>query len=162
MHVIAAKAVALSEALKPEFKIYQQQVLDNARTMAATLQNRGYHIVSGGTDNHLFLLSLLGRDVTGKDAEIRLGQANITLNKNTVPGETRSPFITSGLRIGTPAMTTRGFGATESKQVAEWIADILDDMSNQDLLARVKKEVVALCRRFPVYVNKNIDTSGSE
>ena len=108
------------------------------------------------------MLSLLGRDVTGKDAEIRLGQANITLNKNTVPGETRSPFITSGLRIGTPAMTTRGFGATESKQVAEWIADILDDMSNQDLLARVKKEVVALCRRFPVYVNKNIDTSGSE
>jgi glycine hydroxymethyltransferase len=151
MHVIAAKAVAFQEALQPEFKVYQQQVLDNARAMANVLQKRKYDIVSGGTDNHLFLVSLLDRNFTGKDAEIRLGQAHMTLNKNTVPGETRSPFITSGLRIGSPAMTTRGFKIREAEMVANWIADILDDVNNDAVLARVKKEVVNLCREFPVY-----------
>ena len=151
MHVIAAKAVAFREALEPSFKGYQQQVLDNARAMAAVMQQRGYDIVSGGTDNHLFLVSLLHKETTGKDAEIRLGHAHMTLNKNTVPGETRSPFITSGLRIGSPAMTTRGFKLDEAKMVANWIADILDDVSNDAVLARVKNEVVALCRKFPVY-----------
>lgn len=151
MHVIAAKAVAFQEALDPSFKIYQQNVIDNARAVADTLQKRNYDIVSGGTDNHLFLLSLLNKNITGKDAEIRLGQAHITLNKNTVPGETRSPFITSGLRIGSPAMTTRGFKIAEAKLVAGWIADILDDITNDTVLMRVKKEVAELCKRFPVY-----------
>lgn len=151
MHVIAAKAVAFEEALQPSFKIYQQRILDNARAMAAVLQNRNYDIVSGGTDNHLLLVSLLNKNITGKDAEIRLGQAHITLNKNTVPGETRSPFITSGLRIGSPAMTTRGMKTDEAKLIANWIADVLDDINNEAVLMRVKKEVSELCRRFPVY-----------
>lgn len=152
MHVIAAKAVAFQEALDPSFKLYQQHILENARAMATILQNRHYEIVSGGTDNHLFLLSLLHKDYTGKDAEIRLEQAHITLNKNTVPGETRSPFMTSGLRIGTPAMTTRGFGVKEAELIAHWIADILDDINNEAVLTRVKKEVTELCRQFPVYI----------
>lgn len=156
MHVIAAKAVAFQEALNPSFKIYQQQVLDNARVMAETLQNRNYTIVSGGTDDHLFLVSLLNEKMTGKEAEMRLGQAHITLNKNTVPGETQSPFVTSGLRIGTPAITTRGFKMTEAKLVANWIADILDDISSDVVLARVKKEVSELCRRFPVYKQASV------
>ncbi|OGT41593.1 MAG: serine hydroxymethyltransferase [Gammaproteobacteria bacterium RIFCSPHIGHO2_12_FULL_40_19] len=151
MHVIAAKAVAFREALDPSFKAYQQQVLDNARTMASVIQNRGYDIVSGGTDNHLFLVSLLNKTITGKDAEIRLGHAHMTLNKNTVPGETRSPFITSGLRIGSPAMTTRGFRVDEANMVANWIVDILDDLSDDVVLARVKAAAIALCGRFPVY-----------
>jgi glycine hydroxymethyltransferase len=151
MHVIAAKAVAFQEALQPEFKLYQQQILDNARAMADVLQKRNYDIVSNGTDNHLFLVSLLHQNYTGKDAEIRLGTAHMTLNKNTVPGETRSPFVTSGLRIGSPAMTTRGFKITEAKMVASWIADILDDINNDVVHARVKNEVTELCKRFPVY-----------
>lgn len=151
MHVIAAKAVSFKEALDPAFKIYQQQVVDNARTMAKIMMQRGYEIVSGGTDNHMFLVSLLNKNITGKDAEIRLGQANITLNKNTVPGETKSPFITSGLRIGSPAMTTRGFKNDEAVQVAHWICDILNNISDDAVLMRVKKEVVGLCKRFPVY-----------
>lgn len=151
MHVIAAKAVAFQEALLPEFKVYQQQVIDNARAMAQVLIERNYAIVSGGTDNHLFLVSLLDKDITGKDAENRLGQAHITLNKNTVPGETRSPFVTSGFRVGSPAITTRGFKINEAKQVAHWIADVLDDITNNVVLERVKKEVKELCQRFPVY-----------
>lgn len=151
MHVIAAKALALKEALDPNFKAYQQQVLDNARAMAATVAKRGYCIVSGGTDNHLFLVSFLDKAITGKDVEIRLGQAHITLNKNTVPGETRSPFITSGLRIGSPAITTRGFTVPESQLVAHWICDILDEMENDAVLLTVKDKVIDLCRRFPVY-----------
>lgn len=153
MHVIAAKAAAFLEALDPSFKAYQQQVLDNARAMAGALQKRNYQIVSGGTDNHLFSVSLLDKAITGKDAENRLGQAHITLNKNTVPGETRSPFVTSGLRIGSPAITTRGFKTQEAEIIAHWIADILDDINNDVTLARVKKEVLALCRQFPVYTN---------
>lgn len=151
LHVIAGKAVAFEEAMDPEFVLYQQQVIDNARAMAAVLQKRHYVIVSGGTDNHMFLLNLTDKNITGKDAEIRLGEAHITLNKNTVPGETRSPFITSGLRIGSPAMTTRGFKSDEAKIVANWIADILDDMNNDIILNRVKKDVSDLCRKFPVY-----------
>lgn len=150
MHVIAAKAVAFEEALQPAFKVYQQKVLDNARAMASVLQSRHYDIVSGGTDNHLLLVSLLHKAVTGKEAEIRLGEAHMTLNKNTVPGETRSPFITSGFRIGSPAMTTRGFKVDEAKLVANWIADILDDMNNDTVFTRVKADAMALCKQFPV------------
>lgn len=156
MHVIAAKAVAFQEALDPAFKAYQQQILDNARAMAECFKKRGYTVVSGGTDNHMFLLSLLDRDITGKDAEIRLGDAHITLNKNAVPGETRSPFITSGLRIGSPAMTTRGFKVDEATLVANWIADILDDFSNDALLVAVREKVTALCKLFPVYRNLKV------
>jgi glycine hydroxymethyltransferase len=156
MHVIAAKAVAFQEALDPAFKAYQQQILDNARAMAECFKNRGYTVVSGGTDNHMFLLSLLDRDITGKDAEIRLGDAHITLNKNAVPGETRSPFITSGLRIGSPAMTTRGFKVDEATIVANWIADILDDFTNDALLVAVREKVTALCKSFPVYRNLKV------
>ena len=155
MHIIAAKAVCFKEALDPAFKVYQQQVVDNARTMAAVIQQRGYAIVSGGTDNHLFLVSLLNKDITGKDAEIRLGQAHITLNKNTVPGETRSPFVTSGLRIGSPAMTTRGFKKAESVQVANWICDILDNIADDAVLMRVKNAAMKLCQQFPVRVTGN-------
>ncbi len=151
MHVIAAKAVALLEALQPEFKSYQQQVMDNAKAMTTILIERGYKIVSGGTDNHLFLIDLIAQDITGKDAEEALGQANITVNKNTVPGEIRSPFVTSGLRLGTPAITTRGFKQVEAEKVASLIADILDDISNEQTQERVKKEVMALCQAFPVY-----------
>jgi len=151
MHVIAAKAVAFQEALQPEFKVYQQQVIDNARAMAQVLIERNYAIVSGGTDNHMFLVSLLDKEITGKEAENRLGQAHITLNKNTVPGETRSPFVTSGFRVGSPAITTRGFKIEEAKQVAHWMADVLDDINNDSVLERVKKEAKELCQRFPVY-----------
>ena len=151
MHVIAAKAAAFHEALDPSFKAYQQQVLDNASAMSDVLIQRGYSIVSGGTDNHLLLISLIDKDITGKDAEARLGAANLTVNKNTVPNEPRSPFVTSGLRIGSPAMTTRGFKIEEAKQVAHWICDILDDMSNDEVLERVKADVLTLCKRFPVY-----------
>jgi glycine hydroxymethyltransferase len=151
MHVIAAKAVAFQEALLPEFAVYQQQVIDNARAMAQVLIERHYAIVSGGTDNHMFLVSLLDKDITGKEAENRLGLAHITLNKNTVPGEMRSPFVTSGFRVGSPAITTRGFKVDEAKQVAHWMADILDDINNDSVLERVKKEAKELCKRFPVY-----------
>jgi len=151
MHVIAAKAVAFKEALDPAFKIYQAQVLKNAKIMAQEMIARGYDVVSGGTDNHLFLVSLLNANITGKEAEIRLGEANITLNKNTVPGETRSPLITSGLRIGSPAITTRGFKEPEAKLIAHWIADILDNIQDDSVLEKVKSHVVMLCKQFPVY-----------
>lgn len=150
-HVIAAKAVAFKEALQPEFKTYQQQVLKNAKAMVSVMQERGYKIVSGGTDNHLFLLDLIDKDITGKDADAALGQANITVNKNSVPNDPRSPFVTSGLRIGTPAITRRGFKETEAKQVASWICDVLDNMGDTSVIERVKAEVVALCAQFPVY-----------
>jgi glycine hydroxymethyltransferase len=151
MHVIAAKAVAFQEALQPEFKEYQQQVLVNARAMASTFQRRGYKVVSGGTDNHLFLLDLSDKSMTGKDADAALGQAHITVNKNAVPNDPRPPTVTSGLRIGSPASTTRGFKEAEMTQVAGWIADIIDASGAPDVVARVRGEVAALCRRFPVY-----------
>ncbi|MBI5451423.1 MAG: serine hydroxymethyltransferase [Gammaproteobacteria bacterium] len=151
MHVIAAKAVAFQEALQPEFRSYQQQVMTNARVMAETLRQRGYKIVSGGTDNHLFLVDLIGRDYTGKDADAALGAANITVNKNSVPNDPQSPFVTSGIRIGTPAITTRGFKEAEAGMLAGWICDIFDDLRNPQVIARVKNDVLALCRRFPVY-----------
>lgn len=151
MHVIAAKAVAFKEALEPEFKIYQAQIIKNARAMAEVIMQRGYKIVSGGTDNHLFLIDLIDKDITGKDAEAALGKANITVNKNTVPNEPRSPFVTSGIRIGTPAITTRGFKETEAKQLANWICDILDDSQNEAVINRVKKQALELCRKFPAY-----------
>ena len=150
-HVIAAKAVAFKEALQPEFKTYQQQVLDNAKAMVAVMQERGYKIVSNGTDNHLFLLDLVDKDITGKDADAALGSANITVNKNAVPKDPRSPFVTSGLRIGTPAITRRGFKQAEAQQVASWICDVLDNMGDDSVIDRVRGEVVALCERFPVY-----------
>ena len=151
MHVIAAKAVALQEALQPDFRGYQRQVIANARAMAATLVARGYRIVSGGTDNHLFLLDLIGRDITGKDADAALGRANITVNKNAVPNDPRPPTVTSGLRIGTPAVTTRGFGEAEVRTVAGWIADVLDANGAEAVVQRVHGAVLELCRRFPVY-----------
>jgi glycine hydroxymethyltransferase len=150
-HVIAAKAVAFKEALQPDFKAYQQQVVANAKAMVAVMQEHGYKIVSNGTDNHLFLLDLIDKDITGKDADAALGRANITVNKNSVPKDPRSPFVTSGLRIGTPAITRRGFGETEAKQVATWICTILDNMGDDSIIDRVKAEVVELCSRFPVY-----------
>lgn len=151
MHVIAAKAVAFKEALAPEFKVYQQQVIDNAKAMAETFIERGINIVSGGTVNHMFLVDLIEKDITGKDAEAALGLANITLNKNKVPNDPRSPFVTSGLRIGTPAITTRGFKQEQAQQVAHWICDILNDLNDQAMQAKVKQAVEQLCQRFPVY-----------
>jgi glycine hydroxymethyltransferase len=151
MHVIAAKAVAFLQALQPEFKTYQQQVVRNARAMAATFIQRGYKIVSGGTDNHLFLVDLIDKDITGKDADNALGAANITVNRNTVPNDPRSPFVTSGLRIGTPAVTTRGFADKEVTRLANWMCDILQDLDNQAMIDQVKQEVLALCHAFPVY-----------
>ncbi|KTC99985.1 serine hydroxymethyltransferase [Legionella erythra] len=151
MHVIAAKAVAFAEALQPEFKAYQQQVLANAKTMAEVLMSRGYPIVSGGTENHLLLVNLIGKDITGKDADAALGRANITVNKNAVPNDPRSPFVTSGLRLGTPAVTTRGFKEREIKVLSEWICDILDDIQNESLISLVKSKVIHLCHEFPVY-----------
>jgi glycine hydroxymethyltransferase len=137
--------------MEPGFKAYQQQVVANARAMAEVMISRGYDIVSGGTDNHLFLLSLIGRDVTGKDADAALGRAFITVNKNAVPNDPRSPFVTSGVRIGTPAVTRRGFGIEEVKALAGWICDILDDVHNEAVIERVKANVLDICARFPVY-----------
>lgn len=151
MHVIAAKAVAFSEALQPAFKSYQQQVLSNAKVMSDVLQSRGYSIVSGGTDNHLILLNLTDKDMSGKDADQALGLANITVNKNTVPNDPRSPFVTSGLRLGTPAVTTRGFTEKEMRLVSGWIADVLDDHENEHLIERVREQAIHLCQEFPVY-----------
>lgn len=155
MHVIAAKAVAFREALTAEFRDYQQKVIDNAQAMAGAFLDRGYRVVSGGTDNHLFLLDLSSNCVTGKDAEEALGRAHITVNKNAIPGDPRPPTITSGLRIGSPASTTRGFGKAEMIEIANWMADILDNMqSGQNLdvlLARVRGQVESLCRNYPVY-----------
>ena len=151
MHVIAGKAVAFLEALSPEFKTYQKQVVANARAMAAVLKDRGYKVVSGGTDNHLMLIDLIGKEYTGKDADAALGRANITVNKNSVPNDPRSPFVTSGLRIGSPAITTRGFKENETKVLAGWIADVLDHVNDESVIARVKQDVLKLCKQFPVY-----------
>src|SRR6202142_4140960 len=151
MHVIAAKAVAFLEALQPEFKIYSAQVVTNARVMTQVLQQRGYKIVSGGTDNHLFLLDLIDKNITGKDADAALGRAHMTVNKNAVPNDPRPPAISSGLRIGTPAVTTRGFKEPEVRQLTNWIADVLDHMGDESAVERVRVEVVNICRRFPVY-----------
>ena len=151
MHVIAAKAVAFKEALQPEFKVYQQQVVANAQAMAEVLLARGYNIVSGKTESHLLLVDLISKEITGKDAEAALGAANITCNKNAVPNDPRSPFVTSGIRIGTPAITTRGFKEAESEQLAHCMADILDSLDDTALQQRIKADVVALCQRFPVY-----------
>ncbi|MCF6209233.1 MAG: serine hydroxymethyltransferase [Gammaproteobacteria bacterium] len=151
MHVIAGKAVAFKEAMEPGFKTYQQLVVKNARTMVGTLQERGYKIVSGGTDNHLFLVDLIDKGITGKAADAALGAANITVNKNSVPNDPQSPFVTSGIRIGTPAMTTRGFGEDEARQLTGWICDVMDDVEDTATIERVKGEVLVLCKRFPVY-----------
>ena len=151
MHVIAAKAVAFYEALQPEFKVYSAQVLANARAMTEVLKERGYKIVSGGTDNHLFLVDLTTTNITGKDADAALGRAHMTVNKNAVPNDPRPPMVSSGLRIGTPAVTTRGFKEAEVKQLSHWIADVLDQMGDESVIERVRVQVTALCRRFPVY-----------
>ena len=151
MHVIAAKAVCFKEALAPEFRTYQQQVLTNARVMAAGFQARGFNVVSGGTDNHLFLLDLVAKGITGKDADAALGRAFITVNKNAVPNDPRSPFVTSGLRIGTPAVTTRGFREDECATLTGWMCDVLDDIGNDNMIETVRQRVIELCRRFPVY-----------
>lgn len=151
MHVIAGKAVAFKEALQPEFKTYQAQVIKNAQTMAEALVARGYKIVSGGTENHLLLVDLIDKGITGKDADAALGAANITVNKNAVPNDPQSPFVTSGIRIGTPAITTRGFTEAECSELAGWICDVLDDVNNQETISTVKQKVLELCARFPVY-----------
>jgi glycine hydroxymethyltransferase len=151
MHVIAAKAVAFLEALQPEFKIYSAQVVANSRAMTQVLQQRGYKIVSGGTDNHLFLLDLIDKNITGKDADAALGRAHITVNKNAVPNDPRPPSVSSGLRIGTPAVTTRGFKEPEVRQISNWIADVLDALGDESVIDRARAEVASLCRRFPVY-----------
>ncbi|MGH8492463.1 MAG: serine hydroxymethyltransferase [Moraxellaceae bacterium] len=150
-HVIAAKAVAFKEAMAPEFVTYQKQVVKNAQTMAKGLIERGYDIVSGGTDNHLFLLSLIKQDVTGKDVDAWLGAAGITVNKNAVPNDPRSPFVTSGIRIGTPAVTTRGFGEAECRELAGWIADVIDSRGDAAAIEAAAAKVKAVCAKFPVY-----------
>jgi len=149
MHVIAAKAVAFLEALQPEFKVYQQQVVANARAMV--IQKRGYKIVSGGTDNHLLLVDLIDKKITGKDADAALSAANITVNKNAVPNDPQSPFVTSGIRIGTPAVTTRGFKEAEVKELADWVCDVFDNVTDTKTIERVKGQVLAVCKKFPVY-----------
>lgn len=151
MHVIAAKAVCFREAMSPEFVEYQKKVVDNARTMVSVFKQRGFTIVSNGTDDHLFLLSLVGRDITGKEADAALGRANITVNKNAVPNDPHPPFVTSGLRIGSPAGTRRGFGEQEFTELSNWICDILEDSHNEALIAATRDKVLALCKRFPVY-----------
>ncbi|KTD13384.1 serine hydroxymethyltransferase [Legionella jamestowniensis] len=151
MHVIAAKAVAFAEALQPEFKEYQHQVLLNAKVMAETLKERGYPIVSGGTENHLMLVNLISKNITGKEADAALGKAHITVNKNTVPNDPRSPFVTSGLRLGTPAITTRGFKEKEVSMLSNWIADVLDNIDDEATISNVRAQVLQLCREFPVY-----------
>ncbi|WP_241574716.1 serine hydroxymethyltransferase [Rosenbergiella nectarea] len=151
MHVIAGKAVAFKEAMEPEFKTYQQQVAKNAKAMVEVLLERGYNIVSGGTHNHLFLLDLVEKNLTGKEADAALGSANITVNKNSVPNDPKSPFVTSGIRIGTPAVTRRGFKEAEVRELAGWIADVLDNVNDAATIERVKGQVLALCARFPVY-----------
>ena len=151
MHVIAAKAVALKEAAGHEFKVYQEQVIDNARVMAKVLQERGVRIVSGRTDSHLFLVDLRAKGITGKDAEAALGRAHITVNKNAIPNDPQKPFVTSGIRIGTPAMTTRGFKEIEAEHLANLIADVLDAPADEGVIARVAREGKAMCAKFPVY-----------
>ncbi|MCR8916496.1 serine hydroxymethyltransferase [Marinobacter panjinensis] len=151
MHVIAAKAVCFKEAMSDEFKDYQKQVIKNAKAMAEVFVSRGFDVISGGTENHLFLVSLIKQDITGKDADAALGRAHITVNKNAVPNDPRSPFVTSGLRIGTPAVTTRGFGESECRDLAGWMCDILDNLEDEAVNDRVREQVAGLCDRFPVY-----------
>jgi glycine hydroxymethyltransferase len=151
MHVIAAKAVAFKEAMEPDFKIYQQLVVDNARVMAEVFMQRGYAVVSGGTDNHLMLVSLVEKGLTGKDAEAALGQAAITVNKNSVPDDPQSPFVTSGIRVGTPAISTRGFDQDDVRDLTGWMCDIMDDLGNGEVVTRIRAKVSALCARHPVY-----------
>ena len=151
VHAVAAKAICFKEAMAPEYKAYQQQVVVNAKAMAEVLIARGYDVVSGGTENHLFLLSLIKQDITGKEADAWLGAAHITVNKNSVPNDPRSPFVTSGIRIGTPAVTTRGFGEAEVRELAGWIADILDAKGDEAVIAAVKEKVATVCAKFPVY-----------
>ncbi|WMC09796.1 serine hydroxymethyltransferase [Oceanimonas pelagia] len=151
MHVIAAKAVAFKEALEPEFKEYQAQVVKNAQAMADEFQKRGFKVVSGGTHNHLFLLDLIDKDITGKEADAALGRAFITVNKNAVPNDPRSPFVTSGIRIGTPAVTRRGFKEADVRQLAGWICDVLNNINDEATIASVKEQVLDICRRHPVY-----------
>ena len=151
MHVIAAKAVAFKEAMTPEFKSYQQQVISNARTMAAVFIERGYDIVSGGTDNHLMLVSLIAKGITGKAADAALGRAHITINKNAVPNDPQSPFVTSGIRVGTPAPTSRGFKEAEVRDIAHWMCDVMDNLEDESVITAVREKVSALCARFPVY-----------
>ena len=154
MHVIAAKAIAFKEAMSDEFKVYQNQVVANAKTMANTFISRGIKIVSGGTENHLMLVDLIGKDYTGKDADAALGEANITVNKNAVPNDPRSPFVTSGLRVGTPAITTRGFGEVECETLTNWMCDVLESLEqgrSEQVIPEVKSKVLALCKEFPVY-----------
>lgn len=151
MHVIAAKAVCFKEAMSDEFKVYQKQVIKNAKAMAEVFVSRGFDVISGGTENHLFLVSLIKQDITGKDADAALGRAHITVNKNAVPNDPRSPFVTSGLRIGTPAVTTRGFGESECRDLAGWMCDILDSLEDESVNDRVREQVEGLCSRFPVY-----------
>jgi len=153
MHVIAAKAVAFKEALQPEFKTYQQQVLNNARAMADVFKDRGFDVVSGGTDDHLFLVSFIEQGLTGKAVDAWLGAANITVNMNAVPNDPQSPFVTSGIRIGTPAMTTRGFNEQESRELAGWMCDIIDAGGEQAVIDTVKTRVLEICKRLPVYQN---------
>jgi len=151
MHVIAAKAVAFKEALQPDFKDYQGKVLANARAMAGVFLERGYKVVSGGTDDHLFLVDLIDKGITGKEADAALGAANITVNKNAVPNDPQSPFVTSGIRVGTPAVTTRGFGEAEVSELAGWMCDVMDDVNNQAGIDAVRGKVLDICKRFPVY-----------
>jgi glycine hydroxymethyltransferase len=151
MHVIAAKAMAFEEAMQPEFKRYQQRVIDNALVMAEVFMQRGYAVVSGGTDNHLMLVSLVDKGLTGKDVEAALGEAAITVNKNTVPDDPQSPFVTSGIRVGTPAISTRGFDEDDVRNLTGWMCDIMDDLANSDTIARVRAQVADLCARHPVY-----------
>ncbi|WP_289103311.1 serine hydroxymethyltransferase [uncultured Marinobacter sp.] len=151
MHVIAAKAICFKEAMSDDFKAYQQQVVTNASAMAEVFVERGFDVVSGGTKNHLFLVSLIKQDITGKDADAALGRAHITVNKNAVPNDPRSPFVTSGLRIGTPAVTTRGFGEQECRDLAGWMCDILDNLEDDAVISKVREQVEAVCARFPVY-----------
>ncbi|HGJ5877182.1 MAG TPA: serine hydroxymethyltransferase [Arsenophonus sp.] len=151
MHVIAGKAVALKEAMEPEFKIYQQQVVKNAKTMIEVFIKRGYKVVSGGTENHLFLLDLVDKSITGKAADAVLGRANITVNKNSVPNDPKSPFVTSGIRIGSPAITRRGFKEKDTAELANWICDILDRIDDESVIQNVKQKVLSICQKFPVY-----------
>jgi glycine hydroxymethyltransferase len=151
MHVIAAKAVAFKEALEPAFKAYQTQVVKNAKAMAKVFVERGYKIVSGGTENHLMLVDMIGKEVTGKAAEEALGKAHITVNKNAVPNDPRKPFVTSGLRVGTPAVTTRGYMEADCIELANWICDVLDAPNDETVIARVREAVTAQCRKYPVY-----------
>jgi glycine hydroxymethyltransferase len=151
MHVIAAKAVCFKEALEPEFKIYMQQVIDNAKLMCKVIQDRGIDVVTGKTDNHIVLMDLRSKEITGKDCEMALGQANITVNKNAVPDDPQSPFITSGIRLGTPAVTTRGFGTEEIELLTNWICDVVLDLGNAEKITQIKSDVVSLCKKFPVY-----------